>query len=105
MFFPMFCDCNSAVNSLLCALVLRSVRSWFKFYFVLFLAMVIYESEFETKRLKCKQRIEMGRRMYITEREAEIRFFFVSQTGQETTSAMLAFMLAEVGKHPEVEER
>lgn len=67
--------------------------------------MVIYESEFETKRLKFKQRIEIGHRMYITEREAEIRFFFFSQTGQETTSAMLAFMLAEVGKHPEVEER
>ena len=47
----------------------------------------------------------MGHRMYITEREAEIRFFLFSQTGQETTSAMLAFMLAEVGKHPEVEER
>ena len=44
---------------------------------------------------------------YITEREAKRRyiFFFFSQTGQETTSAMLAFMLAEVGKHPEVEER
>jgi len=32
-------------------------------------------------------------------------YFFFSQTGQETTSAMLAFMLAEIGKHPEVEER
>ena len=28
--------------------------------------MVIYESEFETKRLKFKQRIEMGHRMCIT---------------------------------------
>ena len=39
--------------------------------------MVIYESEFETKRLKFKQRIEIGHRMYITEREAEIRFLFL----------------------------
>ena len=69
----MFCDCSRAVNSLLFALVLHS---WFKLYFVLFLAMVIYESEFETKRLKFKQRIEMGYRMYITEREAEIRYIF-----------------------------
>ena len=26
-------------------------------------------------------------------------------TGQETTAAMLSFLLAEVGKHPDVEER
>ena len=37
--------------------------------------------------------------------KGDIYFFFFLQTGQETTSAMLAFMLAEVGKHPEVEER
>ena len=58
----MFCDCSSIVNSLLCALVLRS---WFKFYLVLFLAMVIYESGFETQRLKFKQRIEVGHRIYL----------------------------------------
>ena len=56
-------------------------------------------------KVSLKQR--MGHRMYITEREAKRRysFFFFLPTGQETTSAMLAFMLAEVGKHPEVEER
>ena len=58
----MFCDCSSTVNSLLCALVLRY---WFKFYFVLFLAMVIDESGFETQRLKFKQRIELGHRIYL----------------------------------------
>lgn len=26
-------------------------------------------------------------------------------TGQETTAAMLSFLLAEVGKHPDIEER
>ena len=26
-------------------------------------------------------------------------------TGQETTAAMLSFLLAEVGKHPDVEDR
>ena len=31
---------------------------WFKFYFLLFLGMVMYDNEFETKEIKFKPRIK-----------------------------------------------
>ena len=33
---------------------------WFKFYFLLFLGMVMYDNEFETKEIKCKPRIKLN---------------------------------------------
>ena len=38
---------------------------WFKFYFLLFLGMVIYDNEFETKEMKFKKRIKLNHNIYI----------------------------------------
>ena len=38
---------------------------WFKFYFLLFLGMVICDNEFETKEMKFKKRIKLNHNIYI----------------------------------------
>ena len=38
---------------------------WFKFYFLLFLGMVMYDNEFETKEYKFKPRIKLNHNIMI----------------------------------------
>ena len=38
---------------------------WFKFYFPLFWVMVMYDNEFEPKKIKLKPRIELNHNIYL----------------------------------------
>ena len=57
-----------------------SIYPWFKFYFPLFLGMVMYYNEFKTKEKKFEPRLKLNHNIYITKLHLILDFSETSRT-------------------------
>ena len=56
--------------------VVVQFHPWFKFYFLLFLGMVMYDNDFETKEIKFKPRINLNHDIYNPFTQSKVEYLY-----------------------------